>query len=135
MKGQFTKGCKPWNKGKKKPYSPETIEKMRLAKLGKRGSETNNFKGGKTISSQGYILIRVDGKYVEEHRYKMEQKLGRKLLPTEIVHHKNENGLTKQDNDDDNLELKSNQSVHAGGHIRKRGSDGKFKAGEEKWIM
>ena len=127
MRGQFIKGQNPWNKGKKNPYSPETVEKMRLAKIGTRGSETNHFKGGKAISSQGYVLIRIDGKYVMEHRYKMEKMLGRKLLHVEIVHHKDNN---KQNNKNANLELKDNQSIHAGEHIHKRGSDGKFKSAE-----
>lgn len=38
-------------------------------------------------------LIRRGGKKVREHRWLMEQELGRKLLPTEHVHHRNGNPL------------------------------------------
>ena len=36
-----------------------------------------------------YNQIDIDGKYVLEHRYVMEQYLGRKLLLNEYVHHIN----------------------------------------------
>lgn len=58
---------------------------------------------GKYFSYDGYIvLVRTpDGrKQIKEHRYIMEQHLGRKLLPTEIVHHINEK---KTDNRLENL--------------------------------
>ncbi len=57
-----------------------------------------NYKGGRTKNSDGYILILPPGKkqkgstrygYVYEHRYIMEQQLGRKLKLNEAVHHIN----------------------------------------------
>ena len=36
-----------------------------------------------------YRAIRVNGKKMDEHRYVMEQYLGRKLEKNEVVHHIN----------------------------------------------
>lgn len=66
-------------------------------------------KGAGGFDSQGYYLITVDGVRVYEHRYIMEKYLGRKLLATEIVHHRNGE---RWNNKLDNLELIENQSEH-----------------------
>jgi len=59
-----------------------------------------------------YVKIRDnDGKIILEHRYIMEQFIGRKLEPYEIVHHRNKN---KRDNRIENLVLCSSNSEHMG---------------------
>lgn len=51
---------------------------------------------------KGYRMIQLNKKPIKEHRYIMERFLGRKLLDSEIVHHKNHN---KTDNRIENLEV------------------------------
>ena len=69
---------------------------------GKTPSARKYIRGSGSINNDGYKVICIDKKRVLEHRFVMEQKLGRKLLPKETVHHINGNKL---DNTPENLEL------------------------------
>ena len=54
------------------------------------------------IDKHGYANIRINGQFVAEHRFVMEQTLGRSLKKGESVHHKDGD---RAKNYPDNLEL------------------------------
>lgn len=84
-----------------------------------KGKISNNWKGGKTKRKDGYIYIwcpthpNAKNGYVSEHRLIMEKHIGRTLLPTEIVHHINQN---HSDNKIENLMLFENSGKHRNFH-------------------
>lgn len=78
----------------------------------------------------GYLVKFVNGRWTKQHRLVMEAHLGRKLLPTEHVHHVNGN---KSDNRIENLEVMSagdHHREHSG--ILTRLRDGKLECGQCK---
>lgn len=94
----------------------------RLAEGARRGAMNNQFQGGRRVTLNGYVLITPpDGHptakprngrnatYMFEHRYVMEQMLGRPLADTERVDHAD--GLTLH-NHPSNLRLFDSNAEH-----------------------
>lgn len=81
--------------------SKEQYKKVSEIMKTKTGENHSHWKGG-IIDSKGYKRIYVNGKRYLEHRYVMEQYLGRKLTLDEDVHHINK---VKLDNRIDNLQV------------------------------
>jgi ribosomal protein S27E len=99
---------------------PESNRCMECSGKLRRGSLNGNWKGGRYISSHGYVKLLIpehphaDSKgYVYEHRILMEKKEGRILSSDELVHHKNENGM---DNTEGNLKLEDGIAWHKVDH-------------------
>lgn len=81
----------------------------------RRGVGHPEWKGGRIVDKNGYILVydpgnpMCRGRYVLEHRKVMADHLGRLLTPKEVVHHKNRD---KTDNRLENLELFGSNGLH-----------------------
>lgn len=90
------------------------------------GDKNGMWRGGRTITDHGYVLIRVGvghpdadvRGYAYEHRLVAQQKIGRRLRKGELVHHIDEN---KQNNHPDNLMVIVGNAHHFV-HHRKEGS-------------
>lgn len=110
---ETSKGRVPFSKGLTKYDHPSIM--LISEKL--RGEKAPNWKGGKYVSNSGYMFIsspshpyRDKDNYVLEHRLVMESIVGRYLLESEVVHHKDFNRLN---NAPENLFLfPSNRSHH-----------------------
>jgi hypothetical protein len=83
--------------------------------MAQRGTRHPRWKGG--CVSRGYHVFGLNGRKVYEHRYVMEQHLGRPLEPGEVVHHKDGNGMN---NDPSNLVLIKSHRAHSQTHATYR---------------
>jgi hypothetical protein len=68
----------------------------------RKGTNVMNRKPEWRKNKEGYVTRSVHGRTQSQHRYVMEQHLGRALLPIENVHHLNGQ---RDDNRIENLEL------------------------------
>jgi hypothetical protein len=123
-----------------KHWSPGEDGKKRMSEMAKSQTGENSpvWKGGRSWTGRdkehSYAIIRVNGKYVKEHRYVMSQHLGRKLARSEYVHHINGD---RRDNRIENLEILSNSEhtkLHmANPEIRKKISERVTKLRSERF--
>lgn len=103
-------------------HSEETVrrrmKRLGLARLEPKARMDRNafWNGGLSVDADGYILQKAPGHprvtrsgYVRQHRLVMESKIGRFLLPREVVDHVN--GDTS-DNRPENLRLFSSNGEH-----------------------
>lgn len=93
------------------------------ANRGKRKRSDYEFGGHEKKRRDGYIAVYVPDHpncnregYVMKHHLVMEREIGRKLLPGEVVHHKNR---IRDDNRIENLQLMT-ASEHMSMHNRER---------------
>jgi|ERR1700719_4032864 len=84
------------------------------------GERNPNWKGGKTVTEHGYVLVKMPGHpladvrgYVYEHRLVASVKAGRPLRKGEVAHHRNE---VKSDNAPANIELCASAWEHRALH-------------------
>lgn len=82
------------------------------------GEANGQWIGGRYVGSNGYICIRIGPNDVRsEHRVIAERKIGRSLLPEEVVHHIDGN---RQNNDPSNLQVLPSHAEHMKIHAQQR---------------
>ena len=102
-----------------KRLSEETKQKMSKSRIGEKNW---NWNGGKTKNKYGYVILNTENGFIREHRLLIENFLGRKLNPEEVIHHINGN---TSDNRLENLRLFANNSEHQKYHrIQNKLSEG-----------
>ena len=110
---------------KEENVSQSTIWKwMKRFGIESRKKGGGHWKGGETISSEGYRFIyksnhpysRHNG-YIKQARLRMEKEMGRYLTPQEVVHHQD---LDKLNDNIENLQIMS-KSEHSKLHNKIRG--------------
>lgn len=97
---------------------------MRVFPTFRTGRQHHEWKE-KLIDADGYVIVHVPGHpyarkgtdHVREHRLVMERHLGRHLLPTEVVHHKDK---VKSNNDISNLQLFQSNGEHLAHELKGR---------------
>lgn len=102
--------------GKKVSRSYRKFCSNSCAKVGQdRTGQTKAAIGASHNAGGGYLRVKTTDGWIPEHRYVLEQKLGRKLEAHERVHHMNGN---RSDNRPENLELWKVKSVKGGGTMQ-----------------
>ena len=98
-----------------KPEPPELAKELKAE--AKRFVKSGNWRGGKHISSHGYVKVLVGTKhhladgsgYAYEHRVVAENKLGRLLKPNEKIHHIDGN---RENNAPENIKIVIGNAEH-----------------------
>lgn len=110
-------------------HSSKTREKIGNILRGRvyperRGKNNLHWRGGRQSSGNGYVyLLKRDHPFSDkrgrilEHRYVMEQKIGRYLRPDEIIDHIN---CIKHDNRIENLQIVTHGENIRLGYLRKK---------------
>lgn len=98
------------------------LKKAGVATPKRTGRRNSQWSGGRVIDKSGYALVHAPAHpqansqgYVREHRLVMEQHLGRLLLRSERVHHRNLDQLPvtdRADNRIENLQLYASNGEH-----------------------
>jgi hypothetical protein len=75
------------NRGKKRTI--QFKKKMSLLAKKKYGPGNPHWKGGKFTRRDGYVCLRIEGKYYLEHRIIWENHFNKSLPPGWVIHHLN----------------------------------------------